>query len=121
MVGSDRLELRFIRQIEPKWSERDPSLFSRPPIGTRFSPLDRRHRKPEQIAAQGMLRRNDMAVIPTHGGAGPDESSGLAREIDVDEGQRRFVEQDVEHAPDPRLRTLKVLEAGWTAQRYAPH
>src|ERR687892_913779 len=108
MNGTDRLELRFIRQIEPKWSERNPSLFSRPPIGPRFGPFDRCHRKPEQIAAQRMLRRNDMAVIPTHGGAGPDESLGLAGKIDVDERLRRFVEQDVEHAPDPRLRTLEV-------------
>src|SRR5262249_34823770 len=102
MIGADRPELRFVCQIEPKWSERDPSLFSRPPIGTLFSPFDRGHRKPEEIATQRMLRRHDLAVISTHGDAGPDDSLRLARKIDVDELQCGFVEHDVEHATDPR-------------------
>src|SRR5262245_6993717 len=81
MIGFDRLELRFIGQIEPKGRERDPSLFSRPPIGTLVSAFDRRHRKPVESAAKRMLRRSDVSVITTRGGAGPNDSFRFARKL----------------------------------------
>ena len=71
--------------------------------------LERLHGKPEQIAPlrDPSWERCGRRTADRH--AGPQQATRLARQIHVDERQRRLGNHDFEHAPNPRLHRLEVL------------
>ena len=55
--------MMFVREIEPKRRQRDPTVFHGPTIRSFLSFLERRHRKPIEHTSQRVLGEDDLAII----------------------------------------------------------